>query len=447
MSGMQTLPFRPLGAALAAIVMLASTGLVASAAAAAQPATQSGHRPFMIGVANQAVLEATRLNGVYCTAPANCWAVGSADTPSGAQVNQVEHWTGKKWSEVTVPNPAGTKNEAENDLLAVRCTTANDCWAVGDYQATVDTAEFSEALHWTGRKWSVATTPSPGGTVKNDFTLLVDVACTSKASCWAAGSYGSLGTFTTQLNEALRWNGKSWTQVKTPNPAGIRPGDGSALASVRCTSPSDCWAGGAEGSFRDLSTEKVSNELLHWNGKQWLTFPAPNPGGLAPGEVNLIFGLSCTSAKDCWAAGRRQVVDSPSDAKTVSELLRWNGAKWQPVKTPEPNGTGNGAFNELIGVNCSSTADCWAVGETGGNNGKPVLNQALHWNGVAWSAVSTPEPDGQGSGAVNGLVAVRCTSKANCWAVGSAGPGGGNNETLHWTGKKWFNDSSSIPPD
>lgn len=42
--------------------------------------------------------------------------------------------------------------------------------------------------------------------------------------------------------------------------------------------------------------------------------------------------------------------------------------------------------------------------------------------------------------ASNVINAVRCTSAANCWAVGmSAKPQGTEkNEILHWTGKKWF---------
>lgn len=36
--------------------------------------------------------------------------------------------------------------------------------------------------------------------------------CISATSCWAAGSYGSVSGGTGEiLNEALRWNGTSWT--------------------------------------------------------------------------------------------------------------------------------------------------------------------------------------------------------------------------------------------
>ncbi len=39
---------------------------------------------------------AGQLEGVFCTAAANCWAVGSRDS-NQATLNQILHWTGKKW--------------------------------------------------------------------------------------------------------------------------------------------------------------------------------------------------------------------------------------------------------------------------------------------------------------------------------------------------------------
>ncbi len=75
------------------------------------------------------------------------------------------------------------------------------------------------------------------------------------------GSFYRSGAF---LNEALRWDGKKWSNVKTPNPGGAAQNDGNSLNGVACTSASNCWAAG------DVVTSGVFNdELLHWNGKKW----------------------------------------------------------------------------------------------------------------------------------------------------------------------------------
>ena len=94
--------------------------------------------------------------------------------------------------------------------------------------------------------------------------------------------------------------------------------------------------------------------------------------------------------------------------------------------------------NRVLGITCSSATDCWAVGDSGGEAGKPEINQALHWNGARWSKISTPNPGGTQSGDSSALIAVRCTAAANCWAVGFDRTGGGNevDQILHWTGGK-----------
>jgi hypothetical protein len=52
-----------------------------------------------------------------------------------ATKNQVLHWTASgRWRRVTVPEPGGTAPGDNNNLNAVRCASATDCWAVGDVQ-------------------------------------------------------------------------------------------------------------------------------------------------------------------------------------------------------------------------------------------------------------------------------------------------------------------------
>ena len=41
--------------------------------------------------------------------------------------------------------------------------------------------------------------------------------------------------------------------------------------------------------------------ILHWNGKSWTQVPSPNPGG--PSHGNLLFGVTATSARNAWAVG------------------------------------------------------------------------------------------------------------------------------------------------
>ena len=181
------------------------------------------------------------LQGVYCTSATNCWAVGDS-LVHNADVNQMLRWDGMRWAKVSVPSPGGTKMGAFSDLFAIRCTTAGSCWAVGDFDH--GGAVLNQILRWNGQKWRISTgVPQPGKTGSGNVSQLNAVACTSAKSCWADGQYGSPGSDgQLVLNQALRWNGMKWTQVRTPNPGGTSDGDQSEINSIRCASAKDCWA-------------------------------------------------------------------------------------------------------------------------------------------------------------------------------------------------------------
>jgi hypothetical protein len=119
--------------------------------------------------------------------------------------------------------------------------------------------------------------------------------------------------------------------------------------------------------------------------------------------------------------------------------MHWNGHTWSQETTPNPDGSGQGAANELNGASCISASSCWAVGDFGSiqNGVGKILNEALRWNGKAWSVTSPPNPAGTADGSINILNGVRCTVATNCWAVGMAGTSSGVNQALHWHGSMW----------
>ena len=308
------------------------------------------------------------LSGVACTKASDCWAVGEWENSQGAHVNETLHWNGEGWSQVRTRDPASNSNGDQNELYGVACTKASDCWAVGDSQSGSRAAELDQALHWNGKKWSVAKTPEPAGKASGDQSILYGVTCASAGDCWAVGSMYS-GTAT--LNEALHWNGKKWSVTKTPDPAGKASGDQSVLSGVTCASAGDCWAVGfMYGGTADL------NEALRFNGKKWSHVTTPQPA-TTPSELgNPLSSVDCISASDCWAVGNYY-----NGTSLFNEAMHWNGKKWSHVPTPQPAGT-TGGYNVLSGVSCPSASDCRAVGWIYKTSNS---NEALHWTGKKWS--------------------------------------------------------------
>jgi hypothetical protein len=372
-----------------------------------------------------------QLNGVFCTSSRNCWAVGFQLNPAGnATLNQMLRWDGTTWEPFPVPEPGGIAKGDYNELLSVRCLNARDCWSVG--YIVKGLAAVDQLLHWNGTKWSHFSAPSPGGTGSDDMNELNDVTCVSSADCWAVGFFTSARKQFT-ANQVLRWNGRKWSLVTTPDPAGTSVGEINMLSGIRCSSASACLADGQYGVF-----DGASNEVLRWNGKKWRRETTPNPGGASTGDFSELTSLACSSPSSCWAAGWDGKLDlDPS----VNEMLHWNGRKWFTTKVPDP-ATGAGAVNVLIRDTCVSARDCWAVGTHGHNTMSSFVdrNDTLHWNGTKWSHVHSPNPGSTSipSDSTNALAGIRCTSATNCWAVGVE-PSGDTliDEILYWNGQKW----------
>jgi hypothetical protein len=375
------------------------------------------------------------LRAVVCTSAANCWTVGF-DEVNGALLNQALHWNGKRWSAARIPSPGGTRLGALSELYGVRCMSARSCWAVG-YYLRQDTGVLTQALHWNGTRWSLTVTPDPGGKKMSDFNSLSDVACTSATDCWATGQYvpGS-GPGDVTMNLMLHWNGERWTQAPVPNPGGMHTGDVSMLQGIRCASARNCWAVGTDGP--DLTSVVLRNQVLHWNGSKWSKVSVPNPEGTKIGDENKLQALTCSSATDCLAAGD-YTTDAP-DSPALNEVLHWNGTNWSQQKTPNPGGKGTNDSNSLTAISCSAPSDCWAAGALRNGQGA-FLSEALHWNGNAWSAAPMPQPGGRSTGDVNDPYGVSCTGSANCWAVGAKARSGHaySEVILHWNGATWAN--------
>jgi hypothetical protein len=254
------------------------------------------------------------LSGAACASSGNCWAVGVYEN-SRAAFNQVLHWNGRRWSQVSTPQPGGHVSE----LASVRCTSAGDCWAVGDYLNTAN-AGLNQALHWNGRRWSLIPTPQPGGTARRDFSALGGIRCTSASDCWAVGDYGNPAG--AGLNQVLHWNGRRWSLIPAPQPGGTASGDLSILSHVSCASLSSCWAVG------DYSTAgsrvRNLNQVLRWNGRRWSLVATPDLGGTASGDFNTLSSIRCTSSASCWAVGFFQL----NGQKPRNQVLHWNGTRW-----------------------------------------------------------------------------------------------------------------------
>jgi hypothetical protein len=338
------------------------------------------------------------LYGAACPSAGVCLAVGYAVLANGSQA-LAEQWNGHAWSIKKAPPPAGS---VQSELSGIWCQSARACVAVGDDTSAVATRTLAEA--WSGSAWSPKLTPDPA---MPEASGLNGVSCSALGHCVAVGYYTD-ASFTGPLTEL--WNGKAWSIVPAPSPAGMQAVN---LDDVSCASADNCVAVGS--SFNGTYNVTLAET---WNGKRWSIAPTPNVSGA---QGSILTAVSCPTAGRCVAVGSYLI-------GSLDEMLAetWNGHAWSISNIPNPSGSD---VNGLSGVSCPAVNTCTAVGSSAGS----AVAEA--WNGSAWSIQAIPSPAG---GTQTQLQEVSCPSAASCTAVGNYFDGTANVPLAEgWNGKTW----------
>jgi hypothetical protein len=227
------------------------------------------------------------LFAVSAVSASDVWAVGIYNTHKVSPL--IEHWNGTAWSRVPAPSPgfAGILN-------AVSVQSATDAWAVG-YSANASSQLRPLTLHWNGTRWTTVASPYPASATGS--TGLLGVSAISPGDAWAAGySDSSRDTY------LLHWNGTRWTRACTPIPPKPRPGSGehveTAISGISASSSADVIAAGWYVTIDKADDTNFTPFVLRWNGKRWTELPTPEPAA----DLQL-YGTSVVSANEVWAVG------------------------------------------------------------------------------------------------------------------------------------------------
>jgi hypothetical protein len=219
-------------------------------------------------------------SAVSCSSANSCTAVGEDNVldPNGNTATLAEHWDGASWTVQHTPNPPGGTFV---QLVAVSCSSATACTAIGSYEAGTSFGGLVE--RWNGTTWTIQPTP----TLSRDSEVS-GVSCPTDTSCTMVGTRGTL---TGNAPLAEHWDGTTWTIQHAANPHGASD---VALNAVSCPTAVNCTAVGA--SFGESSATSLAE---HWDGTSWTIQPTPSPGGT---DVQPL-AVSCPTAAACTATG------------------------------------------------------------------------------------------------------------------------------------------------
>jgi hypothetical protein len=312
------------------------------------------------------------LGGVSCTSSSDCWAVGYSpnnayDATRFGVLNIMsplfEQYTGSEWSVVSSPQTSIPYDVAE--LNGVSCISSSDCWAVGDAEDTNLTAMQPLIEQYNGSVWSVVV--GPNGSDPFADGSLKGVTCTSAGECWAVGETetpGSAGDIFGHVDSLIeQYAGGAWSIVSSPSvSASALHGVTSELDGVTCVSSSDCWAVGSSGEDTgsgDSEYDSYSVPLIEeYADGEWtiVSNPSYGAGGQPIAAFASLGSVACVSSSDCWAVGGMPAAPA-TNYQAASLIEQYTGSGWSI-----PSGAATGTAG-LSGVSCAASS-CWAVGSS-----------------------------------------------------------------------------------
>jgi hypothetical protein len=317
--------------------------------------------------------------------------------------------------------PASGKNRYI--LRGVEGRSGADVWTVGERMEP----DFriprihTLALRYDGKVWRTVPTPDPHTTPSGRpmYNVLHEVTALANGRAVAVGQSQD-SRWVGQLM-AMEWDGKTWKTIKTPSFRG-----GSGFFSVTQTPSGSVWACGTATNLTS-TPPRLEAILAQRTSSGWTILHAPVVGV----RKNLFHGVAARSNKEVWVVGTR--------GKTLGDfhilLQRYNGSGWTTFKVPSP-----GALDSLEGVAAIASNNVWAAGfwyPTKVGRFQPLL---MHFDGTTWRQQALPTF--AGSTQLSDIVANSATDIYACgsYANTSRVP---QPFMLHFDGKKW---SQTIMP-
>lgn len=239
-------------------------------------------------------------------------------------------------------------------------------------------------------------------------------------SCNKRGCATASGSFETQPScpDVVPSVSGNWQMDISPNVSGSTALN-NELQGITAISANDVWTVGW--AQDPQGAPYIKRTLIeHYDGSTWSIVQSPNPAS----DINtVLYSVSGKAANDVWAVGSTHNGRLPT--RTLVE--HWDGTQWSIVASPSPDTQ----FNELRGVAALSANDVWGVGFRGGTkNDTPIETFIIHWDGVNWNQVPSPNVPG----GANQLFGITAIAANDIWAVGVAG---GAPLTMRWNGSIW----------
>ena len=301
-------------------------------------------------------LQLATLNGVTCTSPGNCVAVGRYSRSDDSRWPMVITESNGQWGTAQLlglPQGAPATGLQNAGLASVTCSSRGNCVAVGSYVDSTGTGTQPMVVAEAGGTWGqpapVALPSGAASAGQAQNATFSSVSCVGVGTCVAVGQYEDTRGFLDYQAMVAASTGGVWGQaarVKLPANLATAAGTQSAsLGSVACTSVGNCVAVGSYNASDSTATSRDARAMdVTETGGAWahateLTLPA-NAATSGTFRLGQMYSVSCPSLGSCAAVGGYTEGNSTLDiramvANSVGSLSITNGSlPWDRVGSP-----------------------------------------------------------------------------------------------------------------
>ncbi len=280
------------------------------------------------------------------------------------------------------------RTKSVTSLYGITAPSRKDAWAVGF--TTAKNGRYSpNYVHWNGKHWQAVTIAGTSG-----FRPLA-AESTSPSDVWF---FGQLGT----NFAALHLVHGHWRLMAAS-------GDMSSSA-IAVLGADDVWMLGLAGGCEE-STGQCSTQLLHWTGKQWVSY-----------TVDALIEALAGSGTHVWAAGITGP-DVATDLTGQTALYHFADGTWQPFGSPHP------ATGVPPMIAAEPDGHLWLLAAPL-HGDKWILRR---WTGRRWTQLTIPR---RLLSALSVPPPVTYDGSTGVWV----GP------YLHWTGSRWIDGYPAANP-
>ena len=350
---------------------------------------------------------------VSCRSAGDCTAGGAFRDRAGHQQAFVVTATNGAWGKaIEVPGSGRLNAGGAAFVASVSCASPGNCVAGGSYTDASRNVQAFVASETKGAWGKAIEVPGSGRLNVAGAATVASVSCTSQGNCGAGGYYSLPFSRVAESAQPFVVTERNGTWGKAINVLGLGGVVEAGVASVSCTSPGNCGAGGGveDGSFTSKPFV-VSQVNGHWQKAIELHGTVPLNGGVIAG----VSQVSCPSAGNCSAAGTYTDHAGNTQAFVATEV----SGHWQrAIEVPGTAALNVGPLAQANSVSCVSPGNCGAAGfySSGGVRSEAfVVSQD---NGRWQRAIEIPGTAALNAGGNAQANSVSCGSAGNCSAGG-----------------------------